>query len=179
MVLGLIGKVGSGKSAVARYLKESYGALHLSSDDIAKNIMQNKKYNFDNVSAENLFNDKKTQDYVRDVIHPYVIDEIKKQVFENKNKYDLIVIESALPNNKLLSLCDKTILIETDLKFKKELLKEHRNYDETKTDIISKSQDYYEPIYKLADFKIMNDSTKEILFKKIDEVINEIYIIRK
>ena len=179
MVLGLIGKVGSGKSAVARYLGATYGALHLSSDDIAKEVMQNGKYDLENINAKNLFNDEKAQEYVRNVIHPDVINEIKNKIIENKNKYDLIVIESALPNRELIGLCDKTILIETDLKFKKELLKEHRDYDETKTDTISRAQDYYEPIYETANYKIKNDSTKEELLKKVNEVMNEIYIVRK
>ena len=179
MVLGIIGKVGSGKSAVSKYLVSKYLAFFISSDDVAKDLIASGNYDLDKINENVLFSDKVAQDYVRKVVHIDVINEIKMMISRKKVDYELIVVETALPYKSLLDLCDKTILIENTIDLKRELLKTHRNYDDAKIDSILKAQEYYDDIYKTANYKILNDGTKEDLYKKIDEVINEIHIVRK
>ena len=101
----------------------------------------------------------------------------------NKNNLreqnSLIVIECALPSDRLFEMCDKVIYIKNSYEDKVKLLKEKRDYDEETTRLIYDSQSFYDKYYDKADKIIINDGTKKDLERKLKEVMDEIYIVRK
>lgn len=264
MVLGIIGKIGSGKSTVIEYIKKNYDAIVFSCDDIAKDIMEKGETDYDPGYAGEIFINEKKQEECRTLLHPLVFKRIYENIcknmnennflnFSNKNnqnendigdfskKYSnlelnrinlnnenknnsklsgktqcqsikesndknlnyvnkennmnnlnknnfkneknflekLIIIESALPSDEMYKMCDKVISIDSPYEDRVKRLKESRDYTESKTKIIYDSQAYYEKYYNKADYKIYNNGTKAELEKKVNEVLNEIYITCK
>lgn len=238
MVLGVVGKIGSGKSAVINYLQDKYNAISFSCDDIAKEIISEK--GIEGYSSEQVFTNMNLQEQIRNNFHPLVFlrikenlnnlynfleeksqdsvkisnmdlnitnflnknnlftennynnfliflndhNEIHKNIKENKNNFLykcelLITIESALPNEDMFNICDKMIYVDCPYESRVKRLKDSRGYTETKIRQIFDSQEYYEKFYDRADFKIDNDGTMGELIKKIEEVMNEIYITGK
>lgn len=86
MVLGIIGKIGSGKSTVIEYIKKNYDAIVFSCDEIAKDIMEKGETNYDPGYAGEIFINEKKQEECRTLLHPLVF----KRIYENicKIKYE-------------------------------------------------------------------------------------------
>ena len=264
MVLGIVGKIGSGKSTAIEYIKKNYDAIVFSCDEIAKDIMEKGETDYDPGYAGEIFINEKKQEECRTLLHPLVLKRIYENIhkilnennfknFSNKNnqnendigdfskKYSnfelnridlnnenknnsilsgktqcqsikesndkylnyvnkennmnylnknnskneknflekIIIIESALPNDEMYKMCDKVIYIDSPYEDRVKRLKESRDYTESKTKLIYDSQAYYEKYYNKADYKIYNNGTKEELEKKVNEVLNEIYITCK
>lgn len=234
MVIGIIGKVGSGKSTCVEYIERAYGAIVFSCDSIAKDIIENKETDYIALPSGLFFRSEEAQEECRNKIHKLVFDRISIQIMnitknlniknnenivkvknknnflehnesnegernksnannrilENKNyltnnysqidkKDILIVIECALPSERLFEMCDKVIYIRNSYEDKVKLLYEKRAYTEDVTKLIYDSQAYYDKFYNRANIIVENNGTKEDLEKKIKEVIDEIYIVRK
>lgn len=211
MVIGIIGRIGSGKSTCIEYLKNKYGAIVFSCDNIAKDIIEKNETDYVQVPPVFFFKSEEAQEECRNKIHKLVFDRIEQEILNlhnlnkinnimcdknnlkkidpnyefdtynlNKNHFnELIIIECALPGEKLFKLCDKVICIRNSFEKKAELLLKNRNYTENITKLIFDSQNYYNKFYDRADIVIDNDGTVGELEKKIKEVIDEIYIICK
>lgn len=208
MVIGIIGKIGSGKSTCVNCIKEIYGATVFNCDDIAKEMVKNKEVDYEVVSGIEFFTNENLQELCRIKLHPIVFSRIKNNInnFINKNNitddkskksaYDvsknilsknnfmnyyeqIFIIETALPGQMLFDMCDKTILIESSFEDKAKWLFDSREYGVGKTKLIYDSQKYYEKFYEMADYKIVNDGNIDGFKKKIKEVIDEICVAGK
>ena len=187
MILGIIGKVGSGKTVCVEYLEKEYDAKVFSCDNIAKEVINNNEIDYKPLPPLIFFSDEMAQKECREKIHPLVFNKIKKiiEIIENNEKYNngdldkLIIVECALPNEVFYNICDIVIYIKNSFEDKFKLLKEKRGYSEEIIKLIYDSQSYYDKFYDKADYVIINDGTKQDLERKIKEVIDEIYIIRK
>ena len=187
MILGIIGKVGSGKTVCVEYLEKEYDAKVFSCDSIAKEIIDDYETDYIPLPLSMFFRDEIAQKECREKIHPIVFNKIKKsiEIIENNEKLKngnlgkLIVVECALPNESFYNICDIVIYIKNSFYDKLKLLKEKRGYSEEIIKLIYNSQNYYDEFYNKADYIIINDGTKLDLERKIKEVIDEIYIIRK
>ena len=190
MVIGVVGKIGSGKSAVVKYFKNNcsgFNVVELSCDDIAKELLEdpNLKFNFKNVRAYDFFTNDIYQQEVREKFHPLVFNKIKNMIEQYKSSVDakgkntLFIIESALPSALMYEMCDKVIYIKSSFDNSHMRLAKSREYSENQSKVIYDSQKYYEKFYNMADYIIDNNGTKEDFIKKIDEVKDEICIICK
>ena len=187
MILGIIGKVGSGKTVCVEYLEKEYDAKVFSCDNIAKEVIDSNETDYVPLPPLVLFRDEMAQKECREKIHPIVFNRIKKsiEIIENNEKHNnsnlgkLIVVECALPNETFYNICDKVIYIKNSFEDKFKLLKEKRGYSEEIIKQIYNSQKYYDKFYSKANYIIINDGTKQDLERKIKEVIDEIYIICK
>ena len=182
MILGIIGKVGSGKTVCTEFLEKEYSAIVISCDKIAKGIIEKKETDYVSLPPTVFFSSDMAQQECREKIHPLVfnkINEYLEELNDNNKNNSLYVIECALPNEKLYEICDKVIYIKNSFNNKLKLLKEKRGYSEEITKLIYNSQKYYDKYYDKADYIIINDGTKLDLERKLKEVIDEIYIIRK
>lgn len=188
MVLGIIGKVGSGKTFCTEYLQNEYGAIAFSCDAIAKEIISNNKTDYIPLPPNIFFRSEEAQKECREKIHPLVYNIIKKgieEIYSSSLSSDtndiekLIVVECALPSVPLFDICDKILYVKNSYENKVRILKEKRGYDEETTKMIFDSQSFYDKYYDMADFTIENDGTKIDLEMKLKEVMNEIYIVRK
>lgn len=183
MVIGLIGKIGSGKSECAKYIRKEFDVIYFSCDEIAKKMISTGEIDYFVENMEEFFSNEKLQEECRKKVHPKVFSKIKSNINSikkvNAKREQLFVIETALPNDDLYNICDKVICVKNSLEMKIKILCEHRNYNTEKTIKIYKSQEYYDKYYDKADYIINNNGTKEELLSKLKEVLNEIYIICK
>ena len=85
MVLGVVGKIGSGKSAVIEYLQEKYNAISFSCDDIAKEIIREK--GLESYESEQVFINENLQEQIRNNFHPLVFLRIDENL---NNLYNFI-----------------------------------------------------------------------------------------
>ncbi len=193
MVIGIVGKVGAGKSACIKYIRENYTDVNIkvfSCDDIAKRIIENGEVEYEGryVSPYTFFTEKKYQDEARAKIHPIVFNKIKDELDKDDlttdaNKSDshktLSIIESALPSKQMYDMCDKIIYIRATYEKSLERLKKNRDYTDNQAKLIYDSQEYYEKFYDMADYIVDNNADKESFLKRIKEVIDEICVICK
>ena len=134
-VVGITGTSESGKSTVARIIQQNYNAQIIDADKIAKEltqkdteylrkitktfgeeILENGKLNRKKL-ADIIFSDKKQKEKIDKLTQKYVVDEIKKQVKESKNKLVLLDVP-LLFETKLNEICDITIGVIADKKQK-------------------------------------------------------------
>lgn len=181
MVLGVTGKIGSGKTLSCEILEKEYNAKVFSCDKIAKEIIENKETDYEPLPQSLFFRNEVAQEECRQKIHKLVFDRIDESIksFKQTNDDALIVVECALPSERLFDICDKIIYVRNSYENKVKLLKDKRSYDEEIVKLIYDSQKYYDKFYNKANIIIDNDGTKLELENKLKEVIDEIYIIRK
>ncbi len=133
--VGITGGIGSGKSTVCKIL-EKFGNPILYADDIAKQLLftndilkKRIRYEFDqdiydqNGSidktklAKLIFFDENIKTKLENIVHPYVIDFIKKEFkeFESANKHKIIFLEAALIyESGVDKLLDYVIVVTAD-----------------------------------------------------------------
>ena len=146
-VVGITGTSGSGKSTVAGIIQQNYNAQIIDADQIAKEltqqdteylrkitktfgeeILENGKLNRKKL-ADIIFSDKKQKEKIDKLTQKYVVDEIKKQVKESKNKLVLLDVP-LLFETKLNEICDITIGVIADKKQKIERIWKRDNIEE-------------------------------------------------
>ncbi|MBS1517356.1 MAG: dephospho-CoA kinase [Bacteroidetes bacterium] len=112
LLIGVTGGIGSGKTEVCKTLAKR-GFKVLNSDTVAKNLYLTDKnlvkkiirvFGKDIVNykgkinlpklKERIFSSKKLYTQINKIVHPVVINEIKK--FVKKNNYEIVIVESAL-----------------------------------------------------------------------------------
>ena len=146
-VVGITGTSGSGKSTVAGIIQQNYNAQIIDADQIAKEltqqdteylrkitktfgeeILENGKLNRKKL-ADIIFSDKKQKEKIDKLTQKYVVDEIKKQVKESKNKLVLLDVP-LLFETKLNEICDITRGVIADKKQKIERICKRDNIEE-------------------------------------------------
>ena len=172
------GKIGSGKSTLSKYFqKKSY--LYISSDILAKNIIQNNRYiadklykefnildNAKKVSLKKLkiifLSSKESKDKINSIIHPFFYKELN--LILGKSSNNNIVLELPLiETSNYIKYNSKIVTIKTKLKIRKQryLAKSTTKSEDFKIlNKYQKSSEYYE---KYSDYVISNNDTIEIL----------------
>ena len=184
MIIGIIGKIGSGKSDIIKYIKSFYSNINIvtySCDDIAKNLLKDGTITFRNGDLKSIdfFTNVNLQEEVRKDFHPIVFNYIYNDINSRIDKDNaLFIIESALPNDTMFNICNKIIYVKSLYENCRNRLAINRGYDDNKIKLIFDSQKYYEKFYNNADFIIENNSDKETFYNNIKKVIDEICIIR-
>ena len=183
MTIGIMGKIGSGKSKCLKLIKELYSDYDIkvySCDDIAKEILNwdDDKFAFKYLRPYDFFTNEKVQEEVRNGFHPLVFNKIKETIIAKSND-SINLVETALPSELFFKMCDKTIFINSSRENRINRLKNTRSFTDNQFDVINNSQDYYEKYYQKADYIIDNDSDLDSFKSMIKEVMDEICIICK
>lgn len=184
MTIGVVGKIGSGKTFFTKYVKDNYESIVVfSSDAIAKEIMESGEtsYNGKNIIPYEFFTNEKYQEDVRKNLHPFVFKKIENEIekLKIKNSNLIYIIESALPSDYMLDICDKLIYIKSSYKDIYQRLSLHRGYSDNQIKLIYNSQNYYEKFYEKADYVINNSEDLKKFLSSIKEVMDEICVIRE
>lgn len=186
-VIGLTGGIGSGKSIVAKILREKYGAHILDTDSIAKKqmLIGGRSYqevvdyfgeeilspdkNIDRGKlAAIVFQDKEKLLKLNELTHSKVLDEVMEEIDSWRSIGDVpyLVMETALMIEAGYDyICDETWYVYTPEEERRNRLKKERGYSDEKVNAIFASQS------KDEDFRIR--------FPKVIENIGDINMIEK
>ena len=194
-VIGITGGVGAGKSVVLNYLKEKYPCEILIADEIGNEVKMpgGRRYDsFVNLLGESIvmpdgmidrakaakiiFADKLLLEQVNALIHPAVKEEIKLRIQKAKESGTVryVFIEAALlieagyePDlDELWYVCASESL-------RTQRLEEARGYSQERIQGIMKQQLSQEEFQIHADRILINNGTKEELWKQIDEIMGD------
>lgn len=183
LVIGITGNIGSGKTIVSSLI-ESEGYSVIRSDLLAKDLMftdpKIKKQLIKNFGeetfsngrlntkflAENVFLKKKNVEKINSIVHPPVIQAIKKIIKVTESK--IVFVESALIfEARIGKMFDYILLVCSDEKIR---INRVTKRDGVQPEEVKKRQRFQLPESKKklsSHFVIENDSTKKALEKKI------------
>tara|TARA_B100000214_G_C23960732_1_gene625107 strand:+ start:938 stop:1525 length:588 start_codon:yes stop_codon:yes gene_type:complete len=190
-IIAITGGIASGKSLVAKYLFDEYGAFVFDADKEAKNILMKNEVSkkvldsFPSIKSltlkeisEVVFKNKSNQKKLNDIIHPLVKIEIEKSIAIKKGKENIFIIDAALiiesgmfedlKNNGAIIVL---IAAKDSIRARRALLRGSLT-QKTISDRM-KLQMSDEEKKKYADFVIENNSSKESLFTKVDKFFKE------
>lgn len=194
IVIGLTGPIGSGKSAVAKLFCDR-GFVRVDADVIAKKVVEKgsktltqlaEKFGSDVINsdgtlnrallAKKAFSTKEGTALLNSVTHPAILERVKKEIEENKNFGNTKIIYDApvLFESGSDSLCDRVVCVIADKNQRIERVRRRDNmpYSDIENRIsVQHSDDFYT---EKSDYVIENNSTIDELFKKTNEIIDEI-----
>lgn len=161
-VIGLTGGIGSGKSLVAKIMKEQYGACVIDTDRIAKEQMEPGGASYpevvaffgDGILAEDktidreklsavVFEDSNKRIRINEITHPKVLDEVQQIIAAHRLSGDIpyLLIETALMIESGYDfVCDEVWYVFAPEEQRRRWLKEERGYPEEKIDAIFYNQ---------------------------------------
>ena len=190
-IIAITGGIASGKSLVAKYLFDKYGAFVFDADKEAKNILMKNEVSkkvldsFPSIKSltlkeisEVVFKNKSNQKKLNDIIHPLVKIEIEKSIAIKKGKENIFIIDAALiiesgmfedlkNNGAIIVLIAAKDSIRAGRALLRGGLTQKTISDRMKLQMSDEEKKKY------ADFVIENNSSKESLFTKVDKFFKE------
>ncbi len=195
MIIGITGGIGTGKSTVSNYLIEK-GYNVIDADKISREIIGNiqiKKIIIQtfgsqiledplninsNISRNKLrkivFSNKKNTVKINDIMHPAIIEEIKRQIDLQKTRKLVFVDVPLLFETNLEYLFDKILLVYANQEIQIKRVMERDNKDREETIKIIKSQMNIEEKKYKSDYIIDNISTVKDLKIKVDKFLKDL-----
>ena len=186
IIIGITGRIASGKSSVLEYVK-SKGYSCISSDDIVAILYQTNrdtyqkiqdklgvKFNSDHVEKdvlrEHLIKHPKDKSKLEKIVHPMVYEYIKEWV--NNQDDGLLFIEvPLLYESKMQDYFDFIIALDIDLDKQQERIKK-RNESSYNQLLLINGNNSFDNYSRICDFLISNNKDIKELRKNIDKVIN-------
>ena len=151
-VLGITGGVGSGKSTVLNYLKESYGAYLIECDEVARQLQEPGEtcyrpmielFGKQAVKPDNTIDrseDRLLREKLNAIVHPAVKQRVRQLIAEHAD-YPLIVVEAALLlDDHYDEICDEIWYIYADEDARRMRLKSSRGYSDERITSMFRSQ---------------------------------------
>jgi dephospho-CoA kinase len=187
-IIGVTGGIGSGKSSVARILKD-LGAAVIDADVLAKSVISAGGKAFDELVgyfgeeivgddgeldrkklAAAVFSDTEKLKTLNAITHKYIADKIydTAEILKSTGKWDTIVIDAPIPIEKgFADLADEiwVVTAERETRIRRAMERSGYTYDEVSARIDSQmSEDEY---LRLADEVIRNDDSIEELERAV------------
>lgn len=192
-VYGITGGAGTGKSEVIRMLQDDFRGYVIMADEVARELTQKGHVSYRLIVdyfgrdilmedgeidrrklADHVFNNEEALEKLNSMTHPYVKEEIKRQIAEAEasGNYRFVAVEAAL----LLecgyeNICDEFWYVYTKPEIRRQRMKENRNYSDEKVDAVMRNQQPDEVFFDKCAFVIENNTTldavREQLKKKL------------
>ena len=200
MIIGLTGGIGTGKSTVSRKLRErGYPVIDL--DVISREVIEYPEVidelvrNFGNEILENqnntsgkksisrnklrqtVFKEEKKVSVLNSIMHPPIVEEMRRQVENLKKNYKTVFVEvQLLFEAKLEKEFDIIVLVYADKKTQLErVLKRDGRKEEEVQQIINAQMDMTEK-RRLSNYIIENNGDSEMLDLEIEKFIKKLKI---
>lgn len=185
-VIGITGSIAVGKSSVTYYLI-THGYQVVDADEISRhaldkgtNCYQKVQEIFDCLDSEGhvdrkilgdiVFNDHNKKQQLEAIIHPYVIDVMKKAIDECQD--ELIFLDIPLLFEVHLEyLCDKIIVVYVDEKTQLKRLMNRNHISQDEAMHLIKQQISIEDKKTMGDYIIDNSENFEDLYQNIERVL--------
>ena len=200
MIVGLTGGIGTGKSTVSRKLREiGYPVIDLDVisrevieypeviDELVRNFGNEILENQDNTSRkksisrnklrQTVFKEEKKVSVLNSIMHPPIVEEMRRQVENLKKNYKTVFVEvQLLFEAKLEKEFDLTVLVYADKKTQLErVLKRDGRKEEEVQQIINAQMDMTEK-RRLSNYIIENNGDSEMLDLEIEKFIKKLGI---
>ena len=200
MIIGLTGGIGTGKSTVSRKLRErGYPVIDLDVisrevieypeviDELVRNFgieilksqnnISGKKSISRNKLRQTVFKEEKKVSVLNSIMHPPIIEEMRRQVENLKKNYKTVFVEvQLLFEAKLEKEFDLTVLVYADKKTQLErVLKRDGRKEEEIQQIINAQMDMTEK-RRLSNYIIENNGDSEMLNLEIEKFIKKLKI---
>ena len=192
-VIGITGSSGSGKSTVAKIFEKKYDAKLVDADKIVKELTIPKTdymYAIKNdigeeffqqdgnlnkkMLAEKIYSDEETLRKLNRLTFKYVVDEMKKRIFETEENVSFVVIDAPLLIEAGLDkLCDYIIAVLANKEIKIQRICKRDNLDEKTAESRLKIQREDKFYADVSNFVIYNNG-KEKLENEIEKIIENI-----
>ena len=193
MIIGITGGIGTGKSTVSDYLRlKGYNVID--ADKISREVIKVTKIkemiiaefgegilektpnNKSDIYRSNLrklvFNNKENVTKLNSIMHPAIIEEIRKQIEQQKMEKLVFVDIPLLFEIKLEYLFDKVALVYANQKIQLERVMKRDNIPKEEALKIINSQMSIEEKKQKSDFIIENEATIEELQNKVEEFLD-------
>ena len=185
MIIGVYGRIGSGKTTFCNYLRTK-GFYVINGDKISREILMPGKIGLSQVidafghgylNADGTLNRRKLGEYVfshpealkrlNAITHPLITAEVKEQIDAHSRQH--IAIEGAvLYATDIVKFCDKTVVTKSDATLKRIMARDFLTEEEALSRINAQE------IYEQADFIIENNGTLPEFYQKIDRMLDTI-----
>ena len=200
MIIGLTGGIGTGKSTVSRKLRErGYPVIDLDVisrevieypeviDELVRNFgieilesqnnISGKKSISRNKLRQTVFKEEKKVSVLNSIMHPPIVEEMRRQVENFKKNYKTVFVEvQLLFEAKLEKEFDLTVLVYADKKTQLErVLKRDGRKEEEVQQIINAQMDMTEK-RRLSNYIIENNGNSEMLDLEIEKFIKKLGI---
>mgnify|MGYP000886086375 FL=1 len=200
MIVGLTGGIGTGKSTVSRKLRErGYPVIDLDVisrevieypeviDELVRNFgieilesqnnISGKKSISRNKLRQTVFKEEKKVSVLNSIMHPPIVEEMRRQVENLKKNYKTVFVEvQLLFEAKLEKEFDLTVLVYADKKTQLErVLKRDGRKEEEVQQIINAQMDMTEK-RRLSNYIIENNGNSEMLDLEIEKFIKKLGI---
>ena len=200
MIIGLTGGIGTGKSTVSRKLRErGYPVIDLDVisrevieypeviDELVRNFgieilesqnnISGKKSISRNKLRQTVFKEEKKVSVLNSIMHPPIVEEMRRQVENLKKNYKTVFVEvQLLFEAKLEKEFDLTVLVYADKKTQLErVLKRDGRKEEEIQQIINAQMDMTEK-RRLSNYIIENNGDSEMLDLEIEKFIKKLKI---
>ena len=177
-ILAVIGGMGSGKSTVLSVLEREGQYERLEMDRIAKDCYKDKVFvrELSSILPKELFTgegelnfplfralllkDEAYRKAVEKKVHPLVFQKTEEAILKARKEEKKLAIETALPNEHFLSLCDAVLFVDCPREERLIRLMESRGYDRMVAERMMEAQDI-EKYKESADFVLFNDGDIE------------------
>ena len=177
-ILAVIGGMGSGKSTVLSILEQEGQYERLEMDRLAKNCYLDSVFlkELSSVLPKDVFTEKgelnfplfralllKEESYrkaVEERVHPLVFHMAAQAIFKARKEEQKLAVETALPNEAFLSLCDAVLYVDCPFETRLSRLTKNRGYRREEAERMIKAQDI-EKYKERADFVLLNDGNRE------------------
>ena len=177
-IIGITGSSGSGKSTLSKILGQELNARIIDADKVVKQLQQKgTKYYKEIVEtfgqeilqedgslnrkklAQIIFQDELKKEILDNLTYKYVVEEIKKQVKDAKEKY-IIIDAPLLIESKLNEICDTVIAVISEKKEQIKRICKRDNIKESKAKIRLGAQKDNEFYKTNADYIVENNGGK-------------------
>ena len=200
MIIGLTGGIGTGKSTVSRKLRErGYPVIDLDVisrevieypeviDELVRNFgieilesqnnISGKKSISRNKLRQTVFKEEKKVSVLNSIMHPPIVEEMRRQVENLKKNYKTVFVEvQLLFEAKLEKEFDLTVLVYADKKTQLErVLKRDGRKEEEIQQIINAQMEMTEK-RRLSNYIIENNGDSEMLDLEIEKFIKKLKI---
>ncbi|MGN0204978.1 MAG: dephospho-CoA kinase [Coprococcus sp.] len=190
-VYGITGGAGTGKSEVIRMLRDDFSGYVIMADEVARELTMKGNISYRLIVehfgpeilaadgeidrkklADHVFNDKDALEQLNGMTHPYVREDIIRQIEAAKTsgKYAFVALEAAL----LLecgyeNICDEFWYVYTKPEIRRQRMKETRNYSDEKVDAVMKNQLPDAVFFERCQFVIENNTTLADVYEQLKE----------
>lgn len=190
--IGITGGVGSGKSRVLEDLRERFGAAVYEADQIAKEIQSAGTDCFSRIVEafgtaillENgeldrkklgsiVFSDQEALKRLNGIVHPAVIQEIRRlEEMESKKGTDVFILEAALLTEPVYrEILDEIWYVYVPVPVRMERLSQSRGYTQAQTESMIASQPSEEEFRACTTAVIENGGSFEETQRQIDRLL--------